>query len=214
MAYTLVQKTIAASANNDSVTTSAIDTTGANLIVIVLACFIENTLSDSNGNIYTKLTLQSGSGVKVVLAYKYAPIVGSGHTFTADTSTNSFPSLAVYSFSGSVASPFDLENGTTTASQTTAQPGSVTPSEDNELLVTGICWGGTLTGPGIDSGFSTPDTILTTATNMPIGGSYKIQTSAGLENPTWSWTSNNFSAVAIATFKSGTSATLMGQILT
>jgi hypothetical protein len=134
------------------------------------------------------------------LYYCQYPSTSSAHTFT---NTASIEGIIVMVFSGTeLFDPvFDTQN-TNNATTTTIQPGSVTPSVDHELLITGTSRFsvGTDTIP-VDSGF--------TATNLPgVGGTslqaamaYKIQNALGAENPTWTWASSDATSAVIATFK-------------
>ena len=211
MAIALVANTIAQSTGTGSVTTSGINTTGASLIVVGFAGYVDSpfgTLTDSNGNTWTPLTTYQASGDtkwKVKLYYAENPTVGSGHTFTW-TSTFNYPSISVAAFSGAKTSTvFDVENGGTVASGTTLATGSVTPSEDNELLVSILGHNDTVT-ISIDGSFTISDQVSKSVGHaIGLAMAYKIQTSLGAENPTWT-NSATFSAsdpgmAAIATFK-------------
>ena len=122
------------------------------------------------------------------------------------------PSLAVKAFSGVQATPFDQENGATlTSAGTSHQPGSVTPSEANELVVTGIGFASEATESNvtIDSSFLPGTMVIDVDWSQVTDGdhfgsalAYKIQSSASAENPTWTWTGSNRAVAAIATFKS------------
>lgn len=201
MAYSLLANAAAAGTGTTAVT-GAIDTTGADLLIVAGNSFdVAISVSDSKGNSWSSLTEYGGASARVRLFYVRGGTVGSGHTFTI-TSTVGFPCVAVLAFSGSVASPFDQESGAGAA-----QPGSVTPSEDNELLVSGLCFSpsGTIS---INSSFSISNQIdYAGGTNMGLAMAYKIQTSAGAENPTWSTTTSFTTRTSnIATFKAAAAA--------
>lgn len=198
MAFAIVAHTVAGSPNGANVTTSAINTTGADLIVIAVATFgglIDP--SDNKSNTYTALTGQGGGGgYGVQLFYLHAPTVGSGHTFSV--SASSFQAICVIALSGSAASPFDQESG----SAGSVQPGSITPAEDNEILITCL----TTSDAGaqtIDGGFTTDGTYQagSTGNNVGLAVAYLIQTTATAKNP--SWDPANGPRVAMATFKAG-----------
>jgi len=183
-------------------TSSAVDTTGADLLVAVLSYFSSSskTLTDSKGNTWTQLTRRNQGSYSTQIIYSVNPTVGTGHTFT--NPGGSFPALMVAAFSDSnTTAPFDVENGASKTSGTTLQTGSVTPSENNELLIAGIVHD--KTGITIDSGFTELFDIAYSAGNYMAGGfGYKIQTTAGAENPTFTVASSGTAAAAIATFKS------------
>jgi hypothetical protein len=205
MAYALVSNTSAAPGENGGAT-GAIDTTGANLIVVGVVAFDgapgTANLSDSKSNAYTELTAREFSSSDLRLFYKENATVGSGHTFTFSRAS-SFPTILIAAFSGGKASSaFDVQNGASNGSAVTSfQPGSVTPSEDNELLIALLGFGD-VAARSIDSSFAiTNQHGFGTGNNIGGALAYKIQTSAGAENPTWSWVGNDVAGAAIATFK-------------
>ena len=111
--------------------------------------------------------------------------------------------MYVAAFSGAAAaSALDQQNGAV-GTGTSLATGSVTPSEDNELVVSGVSIADGSSGTyAVDSGLTITDQILASAGNFEGGGlAYIIQTSAGAVNPTWSWTGSVNSAAVIATFK-------------
>lgn len=182
-------------------TSSAIDTTGADLIVIACSHFDSPvpSFTDSNSNTYTlaKTQLNTTSGVSIF--YCYAPTVGASHTFTVDASSQ-FRSFYVFAFSGAASSPLDQTNGTV-GSANTASTGSVTPTEDGELVFAGLTYrdGGTVS---INNGFSSPVWLNRTDDYIGGAGSYLIQTTAAAVNPQFSWPNVvGYSSAAIVTFK-------------
>lgn len=191
-------------------TTSALNTTGANLIVVVAAYDSAATLSDSLGNTWNGLTAYShGSDNYTKIWYCYAPTVGSAQTFTLSIS---YGYLAVAAFSGATTTPFDIENGAYTTGGVSLQTGSITPSIDNELIISGLCFGGNSSAPSVDSGMTITDST-TASQNVSYGGAlaYKIQTTAAAINPTWSWTTSEANSVAIASFKSSSSTPVLSS---
>lgn len=208
MAIALVAHQKAASVGGANCTTPAIDTTGANLLVVAIADFESGStvLSDSKGNTWTPLTRRAavGSGA-VQLYYCASPTVGSGHTFTA-TATASFPAIFAAAFSGAHTSPFDAESAGTVfevaaGPRTTIDNANLTPSQNNALVVTGLGGGGV--SILIDESFIITDSAdLSGGNNFAGGLAYIIQTTAGATSPTWSWTNNSSGvAAASASFK-------------
>ncbi len=167
-------------------TSSAIDTTGANLIVIVTAQFSGGTLTtptDSKGNTYTGLTARTNGSVRNRIFYCLAPTVGSGHTFTFANS-GIFASASVQSFSGAATSSvFDVENGAT-GSLTTLATGSVTPGQDDSLVIAGVGSGNTGSA-SINGGFTIANQTTASGSRYSSAGAYLIQTTATAANPTW-----------------------------
>jgi len=191
--YSLISHTIATVDGTATGDSSSIDTTGANLFIYSLAWFSGTpTITDSKGNSApTGLTQRACStdGVRFTrLYYETSPSVGSGHVFHIACSNAGYCVLCVAAFQKSSGTPtFDVQNGfdQTGGSSSTAQPGSVTPAGDNELIVTGICTNGNRPFT-IDSGFSISDQGETPTATLAAGGlAYLIQTTGGAVNPTW-----------------------------
>ncbi len=194
MSFSLAAHVSGTGGTSDTVTTSpAVNTSGATLLVVYASRYNAGAtpaLDDTYHNTWTPLAEHNASGV-------------SGHTFTYGAS-NSYPAVQVMAFSGSVAAPaFDQQNGATGAgSDATIQPGNVTPSEDNELVVQGMSFSSGTGEVTINSGFTQPDTSAQGAA-MAAAAAYKIQTTAAAVNPTWTTTptSTYGLSAAAATFK-------------
>jgi RHS repeat-associated protein len=197
---------VAAGAGADSVTTAAIDTTGATFIIAAVSynTGATPTISDSKGNTWTPLTASAVTGtVTQRLYYAANPVVGSGHTFS-NTAASNFSSICVAAFSGvSTSSPFDRENGAT-SSLSTIQTGSVTPAVNQELVATGLGWNVARTTypPTIDSSFT-----VSTSSNFASGNHYGCsigflsQATSSAVNPTWTLGSAQSDAARIAAFR-------------
>lgn len=205
MAYALVAHT-----QKITGTTPAIDTTGATLLIAYLNDFSAlNAPTDSKSNTWTPLTLQHVN-VYSNIYYAKNPTVGAGHTFS--TGAGIVPVIYVAAFSGAdTTAPFDNENGVTGfLGVSSQQPGSITPSNNGELVVTGIGLSSNPTSGSItiDSGFTITDSNLyQNAVNFGGGLAYLVQGSAAAINPTWSWTGNTTELSAnIASFIAGASA--------
>ncbi len=207
MAITYVTGTVVGSHGNAAVTTAGINTTGADLIVVGLHAYndaFSSDLSDSRGNTWTKLTARGTSGSCVVLYYCAAPVVGSGHTFTAPAghgAPSGYHTVTVAAFAGTNASPYEAESGTTGSASPT-RPGSLTPAANGAVVVTGVTWypSGTVS---VDGSFTIVGQVDYSAGNA-MGGAlaYLIQTSAAAANPGWSHSTGfTEAAVAQAVFK-------------
>lgn len=210
--YTLVSHTSASVDGNASATSGAIDTSTANLIVYSLAwgsgvfSITDNKANSAPTGLNVYGDAVNGIRSNQVL-YAVIPTVGSGHTFTiASSSGAGYCVLNVWAFKKSSGIPaFDTQNGFSQSSGAgvdTLQIGSVTPSADNGLIVSGMVWNGSLTS-SIDSGFTTPSQTSTPSAGVVVGGfSYLIQTTVGAVNPTWSFSGNITSyGASIAAFK-------------
>ncbi len=215
MTWSLIAHTSAAGNNSTATTTPSVDTTGADLIVIIGTYYGPGggAISDSKSSTWpaTVLTAQSSNSFnKTVLSFVQAPAVGSGHTFTISTPGTQVASLLVEAWSGSVASPLDQTNNTQTDNVASIQPGSITPGSGNELIITGTGWGmAAPTTVSVDSGFTQPDAFVAWTNNVNYGASmsYLVQGAAAAVNPTWSYSPSVDSGVVIASFTGAAAAT-------
>lgn len=189
---------------DSSVTTDALDTSGSTLLVASMAYYDSTTppITDNYSNIWnTSLTLHESTGsssYKHRLAYCIDPVVGAGHTFTM-AGGFTFPCLGVIGFSGANPSYEGHENGAgAEAGQINA--GSVTPGEDNCLIVTGLN-GGQASSITLDGGFTYYSLDQTGGVHLGGGIGFLIQTTAGAVNPLWDWPGAVNSAASIAVFK-------------
>lgn len=190
-------------------TTGSIDTTGADLFVLTACWFTgttsDVTISDSKGNpIWLPLGkyLSADHALALGVFYCPQPTVGSGHTFTA-SGTSSFVSFDITAWSGSALSPFDNIAGTAGAgsnSATSLSTGSLTPSQDNSLIVSAMGSSATTGSFSVNSGLTISDQQLS------VGGAregsaqaYLIQGAAAAINPQWSQ-NNAYLVVAVAAF--------------
>lgn len=207
MAIALVENVTARSTDSNGFSSGAIDTTGATLLVVAIGNYtgfsVTPTLSDSKGNTWSQLTAKTHGETRSVLYYCASPTVGSGHTFTI-AGNSTYAAICVSAFSGAHSSPFDTENGSAW-NGTSAQPGSVTPSEDSALVVSGLSLRGlyaTGQSASINSGFTISDESLgVDLQSLHCALAYAIQTTATAVNPTWSWGTSDAFATTIAVFK-------------
>lgn len=184
------------------VTTNAIDTSGANFIILHVSWYgsgSAGSVSDNKGNTWTPLTAKITTNSASRLFYSFSPNVGTGHTFTASAE---YSSLQVMAWSGIASSPFDVENGGT-GTGGSLSTGSVTPSQASSVLITGFSDGNGSGIISIDLGFTITDTNpFSGGTNLGGTMAYKIMVASAATNPTWSntLTSVDLSAT-IAVFK-------------
>lgn len=193
-------------------TSGAINTTGCDFLVVAVIDYAVSpaaVLTDSKGNTWLGLTAYTAGGAvgRVKLYYAVNPTVGSGHTFTL-TGTTIAATVIVQGFSGvALTSPFDTgKDSGSSATATSIQPGSLTPSENNTLVVTGMAYQDT-TVLTVNSGFTITDQITYTGGDHFGGGlAHLIQTIAAAVNPTWSWTNSVAASAAMAVFKAAAAA--------
>ena len=176
--------------NTSGVTVSVtVATTGAKLIVVTASWLLNlgtPTLSDNQGNTWTGLTERAISGgVKVRCFYCINPTVNASHVFTLGGASVTYPSICVSAFNGDAFFYGSETGATVTSAATTGQPGSLTPSLNGALLVTGktVSVAGSNT---INSGYTIG--AQQTFVNAAAAGStlgYLVQTTAAAVNPTW-----------------------------
>src|SRR6266478_65117 len=159
MAYTLIAHTYGI--GPPPAISGSINTTGADFIIIAIAdsYWGSTALTDSKSNTWIPLTSYSAADKsRIWLYYCLNPIIGAGHTFTATATGTSYPSLYVQAWSGAnLISAYDTINGANSGGATTLAPGSITPAENNELIITALC-SESLSGPySVDSGFTITD---------------------------------------------------------
>lgn len=184
-------------------TTGAIDTSGANLLAIALVDFTGTAvLSDSKGNTWLLARTDSQPPVLRIYYAKNAT-VGSGHTFTV-TGASTFAVLSAAAFSGAdTTAPLDQTNGNGGGTMTTGfQPGSVTPTTDNQLIFTALSWGSSINVTSVTGATQIDETDFAGGNNFGGGDAYAIQTTATAVNPAWNWTGGTVSGnCSQATFK-------------
>lgn len=189
--------------NVSSATTSGIDTTGANLIVVSVAYYLNApTLTDSEANTWTPLTVRGSGDYKTILYYCYGPSVDVSHTFDASAGA-SYPSIQVLAFSGVSSSPFDQENGASATSWTSLSTGSITPTQANTLAIVGLSYDSGSGTISVGSGF-TLGPVSATVGGECLGGAiaYKVLSATDALNPAWGSTSSyGQGAASIANFK-------------
>jgi hypothetical protein len=187
-------------------TTGTLNTTGANLLVACVSYYANVTppqISDSKGNSWTLAVDATGAqDSHLQLFYSVPSNVGSSHTFTV-TGNGSMSSINLMAFAGVAASPLD-KVAEAFASGTSVQPGSVTPTQDDELLISCLTnTDASDTNRSIDGGFTISGQIGwdgTTYSNA-VAGAYRVQTAAAAANPTWSYPGSSNTNAVIATFR-------------
>lgn len=189
--------------------TAAMDSTGADLLVAVVSQWAgatDTTVTDNKSNNWTggALTGRGSNTGRTRIWWCKPTSVGSGHTFTSNNAADIYGTIIGMAFSGAHASPFDVENGNgADIAVTSTQPGSVTPSQANSLIIAACSPADQSLFPyGIDSGFTEADEVEgVTSTIEGLIAAYLIQGAAAAVNPTFSWTVATNPGAAIAVFK-------------
>lgn len=183
-------------------TTPGVTTTGATLLIVGESCSTTCLApTDSLSNKWVALTQQTIGAVRESIWYSTNPVVGSAQTFTGSSPTFG---ICVTAFSGVLTSlsALDVQNGATTASTTSLQPGSITPSQNNELVVSYLGGGVSTNSPLINSGMT-----ITNSMNFVASASYMqamayiVQTTASAINPIWTWTVSGSPGASIGAWK-------------
>jgi hypothetical protein len=175
-------------------TTSAIDTTGATLLIAAISYYDLGSgvnLSDSKSNTWTLVSPEADEGYTRMAVYVATGsiTVGSGHTVTQNGGTT-LTSVSFSAWSGTHASPVDQENeGVAGAGSSTIQPGSITPTQDGSLVICAVAFEPTsnpFTGlpSSDDASMSLLGEAWTNTNGFGITVRYKIQATAAAINPT------------------------------
>lgn len=202
---TLIAHT-AKAGNTSGVLTDAIDSSGANFCAIGTTQFGSIVApTDSKSNTWTALTSRTVGGATSAIYYAQNATTGSGHTFQVSGTLN-FAGIAVKCFSNvKTSSSKDQDTGNAGTGFTSSKPGSVTPTEDGELIIAALGIGGTgLTSLSINLGFSIDgDSVLfNSGANYGQSLAYLVQPTAGAIDLTWSWATFSGDAMSqVATFK-------------
>ncbi len=211
MAFSLIASTVKASTDGMSATTSAINSTGANLLVIWTAESAEATpgvITDSKGNTWVSqasqpaLTAVSGSRVRC-WACLNPTSVGTSHTATVTGIAGDKPAISFEAYAtGSTVASFDKTVGASTlnsAPVTSLATGSQTPSANNALVVTVVAFASNSTASG-DSSFTALSVSAYTTNARGLATAYQVQTAATARNVTWSVAAPSAMAVSQVVF--------------
>jgi hypothetical protein len=219
LAIAFISSESAGSGNTNSVTTAALDTTSANLIVVAVSwhgSVSEGTLSDSQSNTgWDASTLATAtSAMKAKLYFKAAPTTNASHTFTYTTS-GGYPSIYVATFSGVHATPYTSQESSNTASANSGSPGAITPSENNCLLVSAYGYLEDVATLSIPTSGWTIAEQLQYVGGTYFGGAiaYNIQATAGSTNPVWTLSSlSSDMAMTMAVFKAAAGSSASSSV--
>jgi hypothetical protein len=126
--------------------------------------------------------------------------------------------VGLFDTSRSTSSPFDQSSGLgSTGNVTTIAAGSVTPTQCNELIVSGLATTGASGTLSVDSGMTIGATIVDGVGGVNYWSSalaWKVQTSIAAINPTWTDSANITHATSVATIKAANSTCPGGNSLT
>jgi hypothetical protein len=184
----LIAHTVAASANANTVTSSAIDTTGADLIVVALALYDSTTpITDSEGNTWTALG-GIGIGFFGSLEYRYClnPTTSDTHTFSCTpVPTGKKPSIAVSAWSG--ANAYSDDGFRASSTNTTMSTDPLTPGAIGWLLLSAVSVENTDT-LAVASPFTALGQVgFDTSFNAGLSHAYAFAASTSPVDADWSW---------------------------
>jgi len=181
---------------NSAGPTTAMDTTGADLIVISCSGYGNvPTVSDSESNTWIPLNF-SGASRRQQMHYCLSPSTSSTHTFSNNGAGS--PAMSVLAFSGVLDFESQVLTGDILAA--TIQTGAMTPSTDGCLVIAGaVNEGGTYTA--VDSGFTleTSETYVA-GQNMGNATAYLVQSTASSVNPQLTNSGNTWLSASGAVF--------------
>lgn len=187
-AITLITANQYFSGDTNGFTSATFDSTGGNTVV-VLYTGVEGThpITDNKSNTYTAGTACTGFFGTRVAQWYYATsaTTGTGHTVTV-TATGLAPTLHVLVYSG--ADTLDAgKESCATASAATLQAGSLTPSVNDCVALSGLYFNDITSMPlSINGGFTKETQTTDTNFGHLFGASADlIQTTATAFNPTW-----------------------------
>lgn len=192
MAIALIDSVSAYSTSSSALTTADIDTTGATLLVVWVASYLgAPSVTDSKGNTWSSLTAQTFRSDNRPAQFFYCinPTVGANHNFTfGGAAPNKSIIAAAYSGTNTSSNPSVSAQGRDAGdAQTTLQAGSVTPPEDDCIVITTLAT--VQTNQVVPTGFTFVENLDRAVTgDTGCSFAHKIQTAAGAENPQWSTT--------------------------
>lgn len=202
--FAVVDTCYAGSTTGINVTTSTANSTGADYgfaNVVSLSAGSPPVLTDNKGNKWEVIEVVTEGWVEMITYECKNPRVGTGHTLTA-TSDGKSPAVFAAFMSGVRRSGTHTDQASSahTFTGTSQAPGSITPSENNCIVLSAFLCGGS---GSISVGESyTKNSLQMNASGAHIGGglAYKIQTTATSTNPTWTQAGSGSIGAAIYSF--------------
>ncbi len=193
-----------------STTTKPMNCTGANFLVAIPSFYsdstVPNAISDSLNNKWTSLTEQTDGGSRhVSIYYSTEATTGSAQTVTVTNFENDYIAVTAACYSGVALASVDQSTGTANTNQgLTCQPGSITPTQNNELIITGVANNNSNWTPTLNQSFILRAQSANAVNNAAVDSfmGELIQGTAAAVNPTFTFTGANDSCMAvIASFK-------------
>jgi len=213
-----VSHTVAGATSGNTVTTSAISSTGANLGIACGAEAYNNyggtvgTLTDSQGNTWIQMSNTGVAPYYGSIACFYSPLI---HTGSDTVSYSGLAPVAVsIAFYSGVASGPDQQSASSLATGNGLSPvatGNLNPTNNDELIFSAMVGGTEILSSVSAVPLGIIDAVQFTSTNPYLADADQIQTTATAINPTWTSTAagyTNMSAVSATFFSTLAPATL------
>ena len=173
--------------HQSSVTTSAMDSTGADTIIISVQTYNTTVpltaISDSKSNVFVQLAHNNFGVYDQRIFLCRNPTVGGSHTFSFGTGGASYAVVSAAAFSGvGILSANDYTDATSASS---VSAGPLTATSNGSLFYFSIGTGSTVTQSSVSGGFTEiTDVAGVPSSWMGLHTSYKIQSTAASETPT------------------------------
>lgn len=204
--FELVASTVKTGSANGS-TSSAIDSTGANLLVVTASWYnaptTEPTLTDSKSNTWTKLTTATNGQQSVAIWYCVPTSVGSSHTFTF-AGTSSFTGFAAYAFSGADASAFVQESSIIGSGASVAF--QIDPAAEDVVIIAAVNNVTNTSSVSVSDSFNLQNSAYSAGNSIAHSSAYKINEGSAVATPTISWTGSVAFAASYVVFAKADSA--------
>ena len=173
--------------HQSSVTTSAMDSTGADTIIVSVQTYNTTVpltaISDSKSNLFVQLAHNNFGVYDQRIFVCRNPTVGASHTFSFSTGSASYAVVSAAAFSG--VGVLSANDYTDASSASSVSAGPLTATSNGSLFYFSIGTGSTVTQSSVSGGFTEiTDVAGVPGSWMGLHTSYKIQSSAGSENPT------------------------------
>jgi hypothetical protein len=198
----------------NTVNACSINTTGANLILVTLGSNGGGIPTTSDALANTWVQVPSASLTSVV--YCSVPTVTGADTFGVlalnGASYNIGISAAAFSGGNASCTP-NVYSAGSYLTATTVQPGSITPTYTDVLLITSnACHSTSGAVPTVDSGFTALSVLHSDSTGWSGAGlAYKIMATPSAINPTWTAPDSAGQSSVIAAFLASDSVPYSGQ---
>ncbi len=193
-AWTLIA-TATGSGKTPPLTSTTVNTTTANLLIISIIDYGINTVvSDSKSNTWTSwpANVNGHAFADSKVFYSVPTTVGSGHTFTYSCFGDGYAGFIVYAFKSATGTPFREGGGNGfsdgwSGTGTTSVPSgyAATPSITGDLALALLNETSTTGAPTINSGYSAVDFVPGSSNNFSCATAWKSLPTTAPTQPTW-----------------------------